>query len=75
MPSHVCWTITKWAQQDDDNVQSIYINGAKVSTDQFHNDQDGISLSEGYWRVGHWNGARADMDTRGKGKPQPGASQ
>ena len=64
--SHVCWTISEWGKQDDASVQTIYINGKAVSTSQYANNQDGISLSNGYLRVGHWNGVRDDMDFVGR---------
>jgi len=64
--SHVCWTISDWGKQDDASVQTIYINGKAVSTSQYANNQDGISLSNGYLRVGHWNGVRDDMDFVGR---------
>jgi hypothetical protein len=66
VPSHVCWTISKWATQDDDDVGKIYINGNVVTTSQFYNNQNNIALNDGYLRVGHWDGGRSDMDFKGR---------
>jgi len=60
-PVHVCWAISSWARQDDDAVQRIYINGVDRGTSQFYNDQNDITLINGWWRIGHWNGERLDM--------------
>lgn len=66
-PAHVCWAISKWGKQDDDDVHRIYIDGVDQGTQQFHADVENIELSEGYWRIGHWKGAdRDDMDFNGK---------
>jgi hypothetical protein len=67
IPSHVCWTTSKWSMQAMEAVTKIYINGVLAATQEANSDSSNapVRALEGVWRLGHWDGISDDMQFEG----------